>query len=122
MGWHFDGDRPIYAQLVEHIQFQIAAGVYPPGAKLPSVRDLAAEAEVNPNTMQRALAELETEGLIFAQRTSGRFVTQDSEAIRQSRQRLSQGIIQGFLKSMSSLGCSPQQSLEILKHYVEGLN
>lgn len=122
MGWHFDSDRPIYTQLAEHIQLQIAAGVYPPGGKLPSVRDLAAEAEVNPNTMQRALAELEAEGLIFAQRTLGRFVTQDAEAIEQSRRRLLQRAVEAFLKNMGSLGCSPQQSLEILKNHVEGLD
>ena len=122
MGWHFDSDRPIYTQLAEHIQFQIAAGVYLPGSKLPSVRDLAAEAEVNPNTMQRALAELEMEGLIFAQRTAGRFVTRDTEAVNQSRQRLFQSAVEAFLKNMGSLGCSPQQSLEILKHHVEGLH
>ena len=82
MAWQFDGNRPIYAQLVEHIQYDIVSGVYPPGEKLPSVRELATLAAVNPNTMQKALAELETDGLIFTQRTAGRFVTQDVEAIR----------------------------------------
>ena len=58
MAWQFDGNRPIYAQLVEHIQYDIVSGVYPPGEKLPSVRELATLAAVNPNTMQKALAEL----------------------------------------------------------------
>ncbi len=122
MAWQFDGDRPIYAQLVEHIQYQIISGAYPPGEKLPSVRDLAAEAAVNPNTMQKALAELETDGMIFTHRTTGRFVTEDVEAIRQTRERLSRDIIQSFMQSMSRLGCTPQQTLAILTKYVEGLN
>lgn len=122
MAWQFDGNRPIYAQLVEHIQYDIVSGVYPPGEKLPSVRELATLAAVSPNTMQKALAELETDGLIFTQRTAGRFVTQDVEAIRQARERLSQSILQSFLQSMGHLGCTPQQSLEILTKYVEGSN
>ena len=65
MAWQFDSDRPIYAQLVEQIQRLILSGAYPPGSKLPSVRELAAQAAVNPNTMQKALAELETDGLLF---------------------------------------------------------
>ena len=77
MTWHFDNDRPIYTQLLEQILFLIVSGQYPPGSKLPSVRDLASEASVNPNTMQRALTELERSGLIYSQRTSGRFVTED---------------------------------------------
>ena len=92
MAWQFDSDRPIYAQLVEQIQRLILSGAYPPGSKLPSVRELAAQAAVNPNTMQKALAELETDGLLFTQRTAGRFVTEDGEAIQQLRRQLCQGI------------------------------
>ena len=79
MGWDFETDRPIYIQIMEKIQLLILAGVYPVGAKLPSVRDLAQQAAVNPNTMQRALAQLEEEGLVITQRTSGRFVTENEE-------------------------------------------
>ena len=78
MAWNLDSDRPIYAQLLERIQLQIVSGIYGPGDKLPSVRDLAAEASVNPNTMQKAFAELERSGLIETKRTSGRFVTEDN--------------------------------------------
>ena len=74
MGWKFQTDRPIYAQLVEQVKQKMIAGVYPPGGKMPSVRELAAEASVNPNTMQRAFSQLEQEGLLYTQRTSGRFV------------------------------------------------
>ena len=78
MAWNLDADKPIYAQLVEIIQMQIISGQYRAGDRLPSVRELAAEASVNPNTMQKALAELERNGLIYTQRTSGRMVTEDN--------------------------------------------
>ena len=77
MAWDLKSDRPIYSQLIEQIQLKIVSGVYPAGSKLPSVRDMASDASVNPNTMQRALAELENEGLLYSQRTNGRFVTED---------------------------------------------
>ena len=81
MPWSFQADTPIYTQLVARLQEQIVSGAYPPGSKLPSVRDLAADAGVNPNTVQRAFAELERLGLIYTQRTSGKFVTEDAAAI-----------------------------------------
>ena len=81
MSEQFDSSRPIYAQLVERLKARILAGTYPPGGHLDSVRDLAAAAGVNPNTMQRALAQLETEGLVRTERTSGRYVTEDTELI-----------------------------------------
>ncbi|MFR2562465.1 MAG: GntR family transcriptional regulator [Anaeromassilibacillus sp.] len=85
MGWNLKSDRPIYAQLIEQIELMIVSGMYPPGAKLPSVRDLAADAAVNPNTMQRALSQLETDGLLYTQRTSGRYVTEDVDKIMQTK-------------------------------------
>ena len=75
MGERFDMSRPIYAQIVERLKAKILAGVYPPGGHLDSVRDMAAAAGVNPNTMQRALAQLEAEGLVYTERTTGRFVS-----------------------------------------------
>ena len=84
MSWTLDNDRPIYLQLMERIQRDIIAGVYQPGDKLPSVRDLALEAAVNPNTMQKALSELERSGLVYSQRTSGRFITEDTEMLTQN--------------------------------------
>ena len=77
MAEQFDSSRPIYAQLVERLKAKILAGIYPPGGHLDSVRDLAAAAGVNPNTMQRALAQLENEGLVRTERTAGRYVTED---------------------------------------------
>ena len=86
MAWELDSDRPIYAQLVERIQTEIVSGYYPPGGKLPSVRELASVAAVNPNTMQKAFAELERSGLIVTQRTNGRTVTEDVEKINWIRE------------------------------------
>ena len=82
MAWKLDSDRPIYAQILEIIQMQIISGKYQPGDKIPSVRELAADAGVNPNTMQKALSELERSGLILTQRTSGRTVRFRNSSIR----------------------------------------
>ena len=83
MAWELDSDRPIFIQIVERIQMEIISGKYSPGDKLPSVRDLAAVAAVNPNTMQKALTELERTGLVYSQRTSGRFITEDAKMIEE---------------------------------------
>ena len=82
MPWDLKSDRPIYIQLIEEIQLRIFSGEYPPGSKLPSVRDIAQEASVNPNTMQRALSKLEEDGLVITHRTSGRTITEDVEMIK----------------------------------------
>ena len=104
MGWILDKNRPIYLQLVETLQSRIVSGAYPPGAKIDSVRDLAAEAAVNPNTMQRALAELEQRGLLRAERTAGRFVTEDKELIAAVRRQLARDRVEAFVQSMAVLG------------------
>jgi len=88
VAWNLDNDRPIYAQLVERLQVQIISGAYLPGGKLPSVRELAAVAAVNPNTMQKAFAELEKSGLIITQGTNGRIVTEDEGLIQDSKREL----------------------------------
>ena len=97
MSWTFSGDKPIYTQLVERLQLRIVTGEYPPGTRLSSVRDLAAEAAVNPNTMQRALSELENMGLVYTQRTAGRFVTEDGEKIAALREQLGREKVRRFL-------------------------
>lgn len=81
MSWNLNSDRPIFLQIVERIQMDIISGIYKPGDKLPAVRELASEASVNPNTMQKALSELEKTGLVYSQRTSGRFITEDTNMI-----------------------------------------
>lgn len=115
MKWNLDNERPIYAQLVEQIEQAVAAGGYLPGAKLPGVRELAADAGVNPNTMQRALAELETRGLLVTQRTSGRFVTQDAQRIASTRQQLAQSTTTGYVQNMRALGCGPQEITQFVQ-------
>ena len=117
MGEQFDSSRPIYAQLVERLKAKILAGTYPPGGHLESVRDLAAAAGVNPNTMQRALAQLETEGLVRTERTSGRFVTEDTELIEQLRAAAAHEIAEEFLKKMNSIGYTPEKAAALLEHW-----
>jgi len=104
MEWSFRGDLPIYAQLVAQIQRAIVAGIYAPGEKLSSVRDMASEAGVNPNTLQRALQELERQGLVYSQRTAGRYVTEDTGRIEDCRLTLAREQLRDFLGSMESLG------------------
>ncbi len=115
MAWNLDSDRPIYAQLVEILQMRIVSGQYKPGARIPSVRDMAAEAAVNPNTMQRAFAELERDGLIVTQRTSGRSVTQDEAAIRRVKEQLAKNRIEDFITGMRRIGYSGQEIINMLE-------
>lgn len=115
MAWNLDSDRPIYAQILERIEIQIVSGIYKPGSKIPSVRELAAEAGVNPNTMQRALAELERKGLVTTQRTSGRMVTEDMEMIKETRNLLAKEQIQDFINRMKELGFEKEEILTLIK-------
>ena len=114
MTWSFSNDLPIYAQLIGQIKTGIATGVFPPGSRLPSVRDLAMEAGVNPNTMQRALSQLETEGLVYSQRTAGRFVTEDDARIADMKRELAQGHLRAFIEAMRSLAVSREEALAML--------
>ena len=104
MEWKFRNDLPIYSQLVEKIKLGILSGALPPGAKLMPVRELAAEAGVNPNTMQRAMQELEREELVFTQRTAGRFVTEDTSVIEKIKKELADSKLRSFLAEMAELG------------------
>lgn len=110
MSWQFDSQRPIYTQLVEELVLRMVTGRYGPGSRLPSVRELAGEARVNPNTMQRAMAELEGRGLLHTERTSGRFVTDDLELLENEKRRLAQAHVESFLTRMAELGFSPKQA------------
>ena len=115
MPWNLKSDRPIYTQLMEQIQIMIASGIFPAGSKLPPVRELAAEAAVNPNTMQRALLQLESNGLIYSQRTSGRFVTEDEGKIMQIKNSLAADLVHKFLFKMNQLGYDGQHTKELLE-------
>lgn len=114
MDWKFEMDRPIYVQLKERIKRLIVSGAYPPGGKLPAVRDMAEETSVNPNTLQRALSELEREGLVYAQRTAGRFVTEDAEMIKKARDELARSQIETFFGGMAALGYGRDEALELI--------
>ena len=119
MDWTIRNDLPIYSQLVEQIKLGIVSGQFPPGERLASVRDMAAEAGVNPNTLQRALQELEREGLVFSQRTSGRFVTEDTEAIRQVKEALAWERVGRFLSGMEQLGYDRETIVRLIQNSVE---
>lgn len=115
MEWTFRGDTPIYAQLYEQLTLAIVSGAFPPGGRLPAVRELAVDAGVNPNTVQRALSELERDGLVYSQRTSGRFVTEDAERIEQERHKLAEERARGFLDAMERLGYNRIQTVMLLE-------
>ncbi len=115
MAWTFQADAPIYTQLVQQLTVKIVSGAYPLGEKLPSVRDLAMEAGVNPNTLQRAFGELERQGLVYGQRTAGRFVTEDETMVNEAKKLLAQTQIQGFLQAMQDLGYSVQEMIALLQ-------
>lgn len=119
MPWNLDFSRPIYLQIIERVQMDIITGRYQPGDKLPSVRDLAQEAAVNPNTMQKALSELERSGLIYSQRTSGRFITEDKELIHQMKKELAAAEVSAFVAHMKQLGITPEEIRQLLAETIE---
>lgn len=120
MAWNLDGDRPIYVQLVEILQSKIIAGEYKPGEKLPSVRDFAAEAGVNPNTMQRAFANLEQMGLIVTMRTNGRTVADNPGIISQKEKELADICIEQFFAKMEEIGYERKEALALASEKVNG--
>ena len=119
MPWNLDSSRPIYLQIIERVQMDIITGRYQPGDKLPSVRDLAQEAAVNPNPMQKALSELERSGLIYSQRTSGRFITEDKELIHQMKKELAAAEVSAFVAHMKQLGITPEEIRQLLAETIE---
>jgi len=114
MPWNFDKDKSIFIQIVERIESDIVSGKYAPGDKLPTVRELAVEAAVNPNTMQKAYSELERLGLVYTQRTNGRFVTDDVRLIEKTRKELAKKTAQEFLSKMKEIGISNEEAVKIL--------
>ena len=120
MPWNLDDSRPIYLQLMERIQHDIITVVYQPGDKLPSARDRDLDAAVNPNTMQKALSELERGGLVYSHRTSGRFITDDSTLLKKIKTDLAQEYISTFLSQMRRLGVNDSETLEMIKETLGG--
>lgn len=119
MAWELDSDRPIFSQIVERIQLDIVSGVFKPGDKLPSVRDLAGVASVNPNTMQKAFTELERTGLVYSQRTSGRFITEDTAMISELKNSLAREKVIELIKHMKKLGFSKKEMVLFFESLID---
>lgn len=115
MDYNFDNERPIYIQLVEMIRIDIVSGKFKKGQKLPSVRELALMMRVNPNTMQKALVELENEKLIYTERTNGKYVTEDKELIENAKKELAQEKVNNYLKSMQNIGINYDSAIRYLQ-------
>ena len=120
MPWNLDSDRPIFIQIIEKIQMDIISGQYAPGDKLPSVRELAMQASVNPNTMQKALSELERTGLVYAKRTSGRYITEDKAMITNLKSTLAKDIVTQFLDNMQRLGIKDEEVISLISEIIKG--
>ena len=119
MSWEFQDHLPIYAQLMDTLKRRIVTGRYLPGEKLPSVRELAAEAGINPNTVQRAFSELEREGLIYTQRATGKYVTENEADIKSAREDLARTQVADFLRAMQSFGFSVGDVIVLLQSFNE---
>ena len=119
MEWNITGGRPVYVQLVEQLELALLNGTFPSGSRVPPVRELAAEAGVNPNTMQRALQELESRGLLQAQRTAGRTVTADGQVLQTLRRGRAAALASEFLRQMKALGLGRAQTEELLRQMQE---
>ena len=115
MDYIFDNERPIYVQLVEKLRFEIISGRLKSGERLPSVRELALTARVNPNTMQKALAELENEGLLYTERTNGKFVTDNKELIEKIKRELAEEKINNYINDMKNIGIGYDEAVKYLQ-------
>lgn len=123
MNWKFAGDRPVYQQIMALIRGGILTGELSPGQKIPSVRDLAAQAQVNPNTVQRALTELEREGLLVSGGTSGRRVTEDAVVLKEMKEQTITELARECAEKFRVFGLSPAQAaqrLMLLEEQEEG--
>ena len=115
MEYIFDNDRPIYIQLVEKLRIEIISGKLKSGERMPSVRELALTARVNPNTMQKALAELEEEGLVYTERTNGKFVTKNKKLIEEIRKKLAKEKVNNYLNDMKNIGITYEEAIKYLQ-------
>ena len=115
MRWNLDNNAPLYLQIADKIKLGVVSGQYAPGSRIDSVRDLAGQTGVNPNTMQRALSKLEDEGLLLTNRTTGKYVTEDRQMIDKIKQELAAQYIRNFLESMKQTGFSKEEILDLLK-------
>lgn len=120
MNWSIDNNKPIYIQLVDKLKSKIISGEIPPGAKIESVRNLAEDAQVNPNTMQKALVELEREELVYSKRTSGRFVTDNEEKIKNMREEVANKEIDNLKIVLKELGYSKEEIIKLIMNNIKG--
>ena len=119
---NFQNERPIYLQIVEQMEMEIMSGHYPKGSKLPTVRELAMQYKVNPNTMQKAFVELEQRGLVFAKRTSGRYVSENESVIENVKQQAAKAKTQEYIRYVRQLGLEEEDILRLFKDYGKGEN
>ena len=117
MEYNFENDRPIYIQIVDKIRTQIVSGILSKGQRLLSVRELAIEYRVNPNTMQKALAELEQIGLIYTERTNGKFVTDNQKLIEKIKKELANEKVKQYIKDMNDIGIEYDELLTYLQEF-----
>ncbi|WP_159796966.1 GntR family transcriptional regulator [Streptococcus halichoeri] len=122
MAWKFDEKSPIYAQIANHILMQIVSQEIQSGDQLPTVREYAETAGVNPNTMQRAFTELERQGIVYSQRTAGRFVTDNQDLIASKRRELAHQELETFTKNMIRMGYEKMKILPVLESYLKEVN
>lgn len=122
MKWVFKDGIPIYSQIVDHMKLHIASGAYKMGDKIPSVRELAVEAGVNPNTMQRAFAELERDGLLHSERTKGRFITEEENVLGNMKKELGRNFIREMFENMKKLGMSNEEILQAVQNQAKEEN
>lgn len=115
MAWKFDGNSPVFMQIAERLRSDIFVGRYAPDDQIPSVRQLAFEASVNPNTVQHALSFLESEGLIVSKGTVGRFVTSDGGILERSKELFRRGAVHKMLETAKSLGITKKELIDIIK-------
>ena len=118
MQWKLDNNAPLYLQLADKVKLGIVSGEFAPGKRIDSVRELAEQTGVNPNTMQRALSKLEDEGLLSTNRTNGKYVTEDTTLINQIKDELAKKYVENFLASMRQMGFSGEIILALVKYEV----
>ncbi len=119
MAWQFRGDTPVYRQIVSRLRVELLEGKYPSDGQIPPVRQLALEAAVNPNTMQRALTELENEGLLYTRSTAGRFVTSDEAVLRRARETMHRENMERLIGEALSLGITREELITFIQHTKE---
>ncbi len=115
MAWKFTNDRPVYLQIAERLERKVLSGEYKAGEQIPTVRQIALEATVNPNTVQHAFAELESEGIILSRGTLGRFVTEEADAIEALRLQMAERLVSGIIKDLEELSVTKEQAIKMIE-------